>query len=139
MLSFACRAFVLISIASPAAEVLPLRPCTTADVFDKPIVFSIRGSGTDSLQDLATDAGGNVYVAGTTTSTDLPVTNTATPPTIAANGAIGAQADGRAQFFTGAIDDVRISNVERSADWIEAEYRNQGGGGFVSFGPEERR
>lgn len=54
MLSFVCRAFVLISITSLAAEVFPPRRFATADVFDKPIVFSIRGLGTDSLQDLAT-------------------------------------------------------------------------------------
>jgi hypothetical protein len=28
-------------------------------------------------------------------------------------------------FFKGAIDEVRISNVSRSADWIKLEYMNQ--------------
>jgi len=43
--------------------------------------------------------------------------------------------------FQGLIDEVRISNVARSADWIAAEYRSTVGpaGGFVTLGALELR
>jgi hypothetical protein len=42
------------------------------------------------------------------------------------------------EFFTGSIDEVRISNSARSVDWIKTEYNNQNSPGtFHSFGPEE--
>src|SRR5713226_9086243 len=54
--------------------------CSAApdDVSPRPTTwFSITGSGTNSIADLATDADGNLYIAGTTTSPDLPVKNAA--------------------------------------------------------------
>jgi hypothetical protein len=79
MFSIALRAFVLISIALLAAGSAPPRPSATAGVFDEPTVFSLRGSGVDSIEDLATDAEGNLYIVGVTTSPDLPMKNAAQP------------------------------------------------------------
>lgn len=39
----------------------------------------LSGSGVDSIQALATDSRGNIYVAGTTSSPDFPVTNAIQP------------------------------------------------------------
>jgi hypothetical protein len=33
--------------------------------------------------------------------------------------------DGTAEWFDGTVDEVRISDIARSADWIITEYRNQ--------------
>ena len=38
---------------------------------------------------------------------------------------IGAQADDKSLLFNGIIDEVRISDTARSADWIATEYNNQ--------------
>ncbi|MBN2042345.1 MAG: DUF2341 domain-containing protein, partial [Candidatus Aenigmarchaeota archaeon] len=54
------------------------------------------------------------------------------------NGANGAWDDSSWRNLTGTMDEVRVSNNERSADWINATYQliaNQGT--FVSFGGEE--
>jgi hypothetical protein len=49
--------------------------------------------------------------------------------------------DWGADSFTGILDEVRISNIDRSNDWITTEYNNQsnpGTGGFLSsVGPQE--
>ena len=42
-------------------------------------IASFPGSGQNSIQAIATDSGGSVYVAGTTSSPDLPVKNAAQP------------------------------------------------------------
>jgi hypothetical protein len=55
---------------------------------------------------------------------------------------IGAVSDGSTQFnhtdheFDGSIDEVRISNNARSADWIKAQYLSMDDS-FISFGEEE--
>jgi photosystem II stability/assembly factor-like uncharacterized protein len=48
-------------------------------VLNQLTVASFAGSGRSSIQAIATDASGNVYVAGTTSSLDLPVMNAAQP------------------------------------------------------------
>jgi len=43
------------------------------------------------------------------------------------------------QFFDGIIDEVRLSNISRSADWISTSYNNQDDpSSFYSVGGEER-
>ena len=43
-----------------------------------------------------------------------------------------------AQFYNGSIDEVRISNTARSADWIKTSYNNQNNpASFLSLGPEQ--
>ena len=39
-------------------------------------------------------------------------------------------------FFNGSIDEVRISNIARSADWISAQYKSMDDS-FVTFGDEQ--
>ena len=41
------------------------------------VIATFAGSGTESIIAMATDAAGNIYVAGTTTSADFPVVNAA--------------------------------------------------------------
>ena len=74
----------------------------TGDVSPRPTTwFSLTGSGTTSIADLATDADGNLYIAGTTTSPDLPVT-------------IAAQASlGEAQI---------MRSTDRGATWMSHCY-----------------
>ena len=41
-------------------------------------------------------------------------------------------------FTPGSIDELRISNVARTQEWISTEYNNQNNPlSFLSFGPEE--
>src|SRR5260370_17486821 len=48
------------------------------------VISQFPGSGRSSIQAIATDIDGNIYVAGTTSSPDLPVTN-ATQPQLGAS------------------------------------------------------
>ena len=50
-----------------------------AGVLNRFAIARFRGSGTESIQALASDATGNLYVAGSTTSPDFPVKNAAQP------------------------------------------------------------
>jgi hypothetical protein len=47
---------------------------------------------------------------------------------------IGKLSESATRFFNGKIDEVRMSNVVRSADWIKLCYENQRpGSGFITF------
>ena len=60
---------------------------------------------------------------------------TAIGAALAANGVEGTHS----QWFDGVIDEVRLSNVVRSADWVSTSYNNQHDpGSFHSIGTEER-
>jgi len=51
---------------------------------------------------------------------------------------IGALTNGSKNFFDGTIDEVRISNVARNADWINTSHNNQNDpSGFLSVEPQE--
>ncbi len=40
--------------------------------------------------------------------------------------------------FVGQVDELKVSLVMRSADWISTEYNNQNNpSSFLNFGPEE--
>lgn len=87
-----------------------------------------------------TSARAQIFVDGLAVAEGpLAITANAVSPTQAASAAIGASADGLTTFFDGDIDDVRISNASRSADWISAEHQNQGLDSFVLYGLEESR
>ena len=60
--------------------------------------------------------------------------STLSPDTI-----IGAfYSPGQSLKFTGLIDEVRISNIVRDADWVEANYNLMfDPGSYVTFGPEQ--
>ena len=60
---------------------------------------------------------------------------TSITPTSVDTTFIGAH-EGPSIFFSGDIDEVRISDIVRSADWIEAEYIS-GNDNFNTFGSEE--
>lgn len=51
----------------------------TQSVFERFSVARFAGMLQDSVQNMATDAGGNIYVSGTTWSPDFPVKNAAQP------------------------------------------------------------
>lgn len=77
-----------------------------------------------------------LYVDGVLQGTN----SSASLGTAGTNGvAIGNDAPGNTQgLFDGLIDEVRISNIARSASWIETEYNNQNSPGtFYSLGSEE--
>jgi len=85
------------------------------------------------------DRNARIFVDGEQTALgSLAVTATATSPTESACAAIGADADGQSHRFNGVIDDVRVSRRTHTADWIRAEFQNQGLDSFVQFGPEEQ-
>jgi cell division septation protein DedD len=85
------------------------------------------------------------HIAGTFDGTSLrlykdglliggPVT--ASPATSSTPGGAIATAFG-AYYFNGDIDELRISNTNRSANWIAAQYNNQNSPGtFISMGSE---
>jgi hypothetical protein len=41
-------------------------------------------------------------------------------------------------YFHGLIDEVRVSNIERNASWINASYKNMNDTSFIVLGEEER-
>lgn len=61
----------------------------------------------------------------------------ATANTPAACGSIGAQDDGSDDFFEGMIDEVRISSVDRSTIWLQAQYQSMQDNDYVRFGAAE--
>jgi hypothetical protein len=83
------------------------------------------------------------YVAGVFNGTTLTLyLNGASVATGSWTGSIGSISqvgigDWTYNGFTGKIDETRISNIARSADWIKTEYNNQSApGSFASFGPQ---
>jgi len=54
-------------------------PSDAAGVLSGLTIASFSGSGQNTIQSMATDSSGNLYVTGTTTSTDFPVLNAAQP------------------------------------------------------------
>lgn len=93
---------------------------------------SYDGTGSHTLS-----TGTWYYLTGTYSSAAglTGYVNAASDGTAAANGAlanaasptmnIGSDAGVGSRFWNGVIDEVRISSVVRSADWITAEYNNQ--------------
>lgn len=81
----------------------------------------------------------DVYVDGTLVADDnaaVTWTASATDNTNSASSSIGAQDDGSAgAFLAGLIDEVRVSNTNRSAQWISAQYKSMSDI-YLSFGPE---
>jgi hypothetical protein len=82
-----------------------------------------------------------IYVNGLQKSTTAQAGAAAANPAAPVNfGGIGYTL--LTQLFNGVMDEPRISNVARSADWILTEYSNQnapgniGADNFVIFGPE---
>lgn len=78
-----------------------------------------------------------IYADGASSISDL--SDVGTWGTDAGNAAIGGEAaGGENRRFEGYIDEVKISSVVRSADWIATEYNNQNAPGtFYSVGTQE--
>jgi hypothetical protein len=77
---------------------------------------------------------GNIYINGLAQSS--PFSSAAALPASSKNVSIGRRTDGATDYFNGLMDEVRLSNVARSADWILTEYRNQSAPGtYISAGP----
>ncbi len=77
----------------------------------------------------------DLYRNGVKVATTGPDTNSAQNSPAAWR--IGAEFIGNAisRYYSGSLDEVRLSNVSRSADWIKANYENQKvGETMVSFG-----
>lgn len=70
---------VLGALIFAPALVYPQVSFDPAGALSKYAIARFAGSGNDSIQAMASDAAGNVYVAGTTTSPDLPMKHAAQP------------------------------------------------------------
>ncbi len=72
---------LLALLAGIPAETAPRRPShpDAGGVLKHLSIASFGGSGETSMQAVATDPSGNIYVAGTTSSADLPVKNAVQP------------------------------------------------------------
>ena len=64
-------------------------------------------------------------------------TEAATANTPSACGSIGAQEDASGDFFEGMIDEVRISSVDRTTTWLQAQYQSMQNNDYVRFGAAE--
>ncbi len=51
---------------------------------------------------------------------------------------VGQQVNNFDEFFSGQIDEIRISDTVRTADWIKTEYNNQNSGSFYSVSAPEK-
>src|ERR1035441_2991948 len=81
-------------------------------------VVMVNASGTTSF-----------YVNGTVQAG----TTSTTPNTPANEFTIGCEYCSLSRPFNGSVDEVRISNTGRSADWIKTEYNNQSSPGVGAF------
>jgi hypothetical protein len=71
--------------------------------------------------------------AATTTVGDMTDTTSGHEDTVI----VGAQSSNK-RFFDGKMDELRVSSIVRSADWIKANYNNQmNTSGFLTFGDIE--
>lgn len=91
---------------------------------------STAGAGTGSLQALAvvkntaaTDAYWYINGAATGGTTDYGATNEPTGGTVGSALYIGGRITS-AQWFDGIIDEYRVSDIQRSANWLATQYNN---------------
>ena len=103
------------------------------------VSYTSNGDGTGSAR---------LYINGVEVDSNGDPAGVAAPPIGTYNGGIVAGNTGRLAIghenssydFDAFIDEVQISNTDRSADWIAAQYqatKNQFGVEFVKFGGEE--
>ena len=76
-----------------------------------------------------------IYQNGALQATDA---STGALATNTAKVTLGARQDGTLNFLTGLLDEVRISSVDRGANWITTEYNNQNSSStFYSLSSQE--
>jgi hypothetical protein len=128
--------------------VVSLEGAYVLDVTSGNAGFEINGSGSDLMSAVPVPTGSWTYIVGTSDSSGNVK--------LYVNGALSSNASqtfynldllmrpyslgGHPAFsgynFNGIIDEARISNVARSADWIATEYNNQNGSSsFYGVGP----
>jgi len=133
---------------SGISQVVSLEGAYVLDVTSGNAGFEINGSGSDLMSAASVPTGGWTYIVGTSDSSGNVK--------LYVNGALSSNASqtfynldllmrpyslgGHPAFsgynFNGIIDEARISNVARSADWIATEYNNQNGSSsFYGVGP----
>ncbi len=107
-------------------------------------LLSYDGTGTNTLS-----TGTWYYLTSTYSSATglISYVNASVDATVAANGAlntggthtcaIGQDLQTAGRFWNGALDEGRVANVARTADWITTEYNNQNAPGtFQTLGAE---
>lgn len=121
--------------------------------------IGMGGTYSDNHNEFYVYDGSNVLVGGPQVATNtwdyVSVTKSSTTYTIYVNGAeqvsgtlagigitnlnIGRRSDGIASLvFTGILDEIRVSNIARSSDWILTEYNNQNNpSAFITVGTQE--
>ena len=102
----------------------------TVDTFTTDTWYSLAGTyhqGTDAR---------NIYVNGSPNVNDTAIIDFQIPSN--KNSGIGYKAWTNTQYFDGIIDEVRISTIARSSEWIQTTYNTQNDPStFMGFGAEE--
>ena len=81
-----------------------------------------------------------IYVDGSDTGSTPNTDPSGNLDAVTGSVFIGIHANGTANPVNGEIDEVRISNTARSAEWIATEYNNQNSPGtFTAFGDQEQQ
>ena len=79
-----------------------------------------------------------IYIDGVPVAKTAVTTGTATSPLTGLFGTQIAQHQPWTTFFNGTLDELRISNILRSSNWISTEYNNQNNPGtFLTVYPQE--
>ena len=73
-----------------------------------------------------------IYIDGVPVAKTAVTTGTATSPLTGLFGTQIAQHQPWTTFFNGTLDELRISNILRSSNWISTEYNNQNNPGNSS-------
>ncbi|MHB8053174.1 MAG: DUF2341 domain-containing protein, partial [Methanoregula sp.] len=82
----------------------------------------------------------SIYIDGNAAATTAATVGSATSPLTGLNGTQIAQHQPWGMYLPGILDEVRISNSNRSANWILTEYRNQNSPStFYTVGAKETR
>ena len=128
---------------SATSQVVSLEGAYVLDVNSGRAGFEINGSGSDLTSAASVPTGSWTYIVGTSDSSGnlkLYVNGTLSSSasqsffnldTLMRPYSIGGHPAFSGYNFNGIIDEARISNISRSADWIATEYNNQNG--FSSF------
>ena len=140
-------AWVKPASTSATSQVASLEGAYVLDVTSGNAGFEINGSGSDLVSAAPVPTGNWTYIVGTSDSSgNLKLYVNGTLSSSAPQSffnldllmrpySIGGHPAFSGYNFNGIIDEARISNISRSADWIATEYNNQNGSSsFFSVG-----